>query len=147
MAMFGRNIMGLRTKESLLPFSYKDVPIESASRGYIYAMSNTELSGLMKLGFSERSPIDRMNELNRQTANPGRFVPEFWFLTLDAAAHERRLFEALNYARVRTKKEFLRLDAARLCVYISWYFGREPDFIQQTLMDSYAAFKMKKRQP
>lgn len=133
--------MGLKTCTSFLPFSHRDIPDSSGIRGYVYAMSNRYFPGLMKLGFSNRSPIERMKELDRQTANPGSFVPELWFVTLEAPAHEKRLFEALDPWRNQPGKEFLKIDVLTLALYLAWYFERDPDFIQPNLRAAFQQLK------
>lgn len=122
--------MGIRTCESLFPFSHRDLPESAAEWGYVYAMSNAAFEGLLKIGFSTRSPIERMKELDRQTANPGKFVPEFWFRIRGAQGHETKIFEALAYLRIRSDKEFFRVETPKLALYLSWYFERDPDFLQ-----------------
>jgi hypothetical protein len=82
-----------------------------------------------------------MKELDRQTANPGSFVPELWFITSEASAHEKRLFEALGPWRNDPGKEFLKIDVLNLALYLAWYFERDPDFIQPNLRAGYQEFK------
>ncbi|MGB0413353.1 MAG: GIY-YIG nuclease family protein [Coraliomargarita sp.] len=107
-------------------------------------MSNTAYDSLVKLGITYRNPVVRAKELNCQTANPGKFIPQMWFRTQSPEEHERRIFEALSACRPRKCKEFLKMEVVDLAVCLSWYFERNPDFIQSKIEDEYLRLRAAK---
>jgi hypothetical protein len=50
------------------------------STGHIYVLQNTSVPGIFKIGFTERSVADRLNEINKATGviTPWQ-IRDFWF--------------------------------------------------------------------
>jgi hypothetical protein len=67
---------------------------------YLYLLSNEFMPGLLKCGWTTRSPYVRAAELSNATGVPGRFKVERSWLLDDAAAAERRVHAAFSACRV-----------------------------------------------
>jgi hypothetical protein len=63
--------------------------------GYIYVLSNPNMPGLVKIGYTDRSPEARAKDLSGATGVPGRFKVEKYWQMEDAQKHERRVHAAL----------------------------------------------------
>jgi hypothetical protein len=68
------------------------------------------MPGLVKIGYTERAPHERANELSRATGVPGRFKVEKSWLIDDVQAHERKVHAA--FVKHRTSGEHFRLAVA-----------------------------------
>lgn len=75
--------------------------------GYVYILTNEYFPDLVKIGYTDRSPLERANELSRRTGVPGNFaVYKFWKLP-DARTWESRIFS--EFQGYRETGEFFRL--------------------------------------
>ena len=75
------------------------------STGHIYVLQNTSMPGIFKIGFTERSVADRLNEINKATGviTPWQ-VRDFWF-TQNPYAAEQEIHERLKEFRVENNRE------------------------------------------
>jgi hypothetical protein len=80
-------------------------------RGFVYVLSNKAMPGLLKVGFTTRTIIERINELN-STGVPSSFVSEFYFEVSDAPKGEQLLHSALREHHY--DKEFFKLPLAKV---------------------------------
>jgi hypothetical protein len=73
--------------------------------GHIYILQNTSVPGIFKIGFTERSVADRLNEINSATGviTPWQ-VRDFWF-TQNPYAMEQEIHRRLNEFRVEDNRE------------------------------------------
>jgi DNA segregation ATPase FtsK/SpoIIIE-like protein len=78
--------------------------------GYVYALINPAMPGLVKVGRTARDPQGRVNELSAPTGVPTPFELVFDILVADAAATEARLHESLTRSgyRVAENREFFQ---------------------------------------
>ncbi len=89
------------------------------STGHIYVLQNTSVPGVFKIGFTERSVADRLNEIN---SSPGVISPwqvrDFWF-TKNPYAAEQEIHRRLNDFRVENNREgfAISFDAARDVIF------------------------------
>jgi hypothetical protein len=82
-------------------------------RGYLYAVTNPHMPGLIKIGCTDRSPELRALELSQPTGVPGHYRVERCWLVDDAATLERRVHAAFAAYRIRGSEHFrLPLAAA-----------------------------------
>jgi hypothetical protein len=79
-------------------------------RGYVYILSNRSMPGLLKVGYTTRSVVDRVHELN-STGVPTSFYVELYFEVNDALKGERLLHKALGIHHF--KKEFFKVSVAK----------------------------------
>lgn len=77
--------------------------------GFVYVLSNPAISGLIKIGRSERHPSYRVAELSRATGVPEPFVLEYWERVVDCAAAEALIHSRLSPVQVRGR-EFFRMS-------------------------------------
>jgi DNA segregation ATPase FtsK/SpoIIIE-like protein len=78
--------------------------------GYVYALINHAMPGLVKVGLTTRDPLGRLGELSSATGVPTPFELVFDILVADAQATEERLHDLLTKAgyRVADNREFFR---------------------------------------
>ena len=80
------------------------------TRGWIYVLTNKAMPGLVKIGFSTKDPIFRVEELS------GTGLPFAFDLEYDALVNEPRDVEQKVHKRLaeqREAKEFFRTDVPR----------------------------------
>jgi hypothetical protein len=75
------------------------------STGHIYVLQNTSVPGIFKIGFTERSVTDRLNEINKATGviTPWQ-VRDFWF-TQEPYLAEQEIHDLLSDYRVQDNRE------------------------------------------
>lgn len=76
--------------------------------GYIYALSNPMIMGLLKVGFTCGSVDRRRRELSGATGIPTEFVIEYFELTDDVEEIENLVHAELESHRVADNREFFR---------------------------------------
>jgi hypothetical protein len=81
------------------------LPKSPLSTGHIYILQNTSVPGIFKIGFTERSVADRLNEINKATGviTPWQ-VRDFWF-TQEPYLAEQEIHERLKDYRVEDNRE------------------------------------------
>lgn len=89
------------------------------STGHIYVLQNTSMPGIFKIGFTERSVVDRLNEINKATGviTPWQ-VRDFWFCS-EPYLKEQEIHDLLNDYRVEDNREgfAISFDAARDVIF------------------------------
>jgi len=128
--------MPLRTRHlqrRLFPFVATDVQPGTAPAGKLYVFANTEMPGLLKIGSTRKSVGKRRRELQRQTANPGRFITQLWYSAHSVRIHEDEVHTLLVDYWVETGKEFFRVSPEVAYQKMRAYFGREPDWMANDL--------------
>lgn len=75
-----------------------------ASVGYVYALINRSMPGLVKVGRTARAPATRVAELSGATGVPTPFELVYDILVPDAASAERLLHDALSARGYRTSQ-------------------------------------------
>jgi hypothetical protein len=75
------------------------------STGHIYVLQNTSVPGIFKIGFTERSVAERVNEINKATGviTPWQ-VRDFWF-TQEPYLAEQEIHDKLSDYRVQDNRE------------------------------------------
>jgi hypothetical protein len=73
--------------------------------GHIYILQNTSVPGVYKIGFTERSVADRVNEINSATGviSPWQ-IRDFWF-TQNPYLVEQEIHRRLEEYRVEDNRE------------------------------------------
>ena len=89
------------------------------STGHIYVLQNTSVPGIFKIGFTERSVVDRLNEINKATGviTPWQ-VRDFWF-TSEPYLKEQEIHDLLTDYRVEDNREGFAVsyDVARSVIF------------------------------
>ena len=75
------------------------------------------MEGLLKIGFTERSPEERVLEL-RGTGVPTDFVIESKFFSKNPVEDEKLIHNALKKFRVNKQREFFKVDLWTACKII-----------------------------
>ena len=73
--------------------------------GHIYVLQNTSVPGIFKIGFTERSVVDRVNEINSSSGviSPWQ-IRDFWF-TQNPYIMEQEIHHRLEEYRVEDNRE------------------------------------------
>ena len=95
-----------------------EVPVRSEDTtgvgpGFVYVLSNKSMSGLLKIGISNRHPWVRAAELSRSSGIPTPFVVEAFYEVTDMAAAEKAAHEKFAESRESTNREFFRAGLPR----------------------------------
>ena len=86
--------------------------------GYVYVLKNEHIKPI-KIGYTDRTPQERADELSNFTGVPGKWrVCKSWKLT-DAFDWEQRIFREL--AKYRTDGEFFQLSPEKAIELITLY--------------------------
>jgi hypothetical protein len=80
------------------------------SLGYVYCISNPRMPGIVKIGYTDRSPAERLEEANTSTWNFPEFKLEFARRVPDANAREMILHRYFKADRVSPRREFFRIE-------------------------------------
>lgn len=104
------------------------------SHGYVYCMSNPCMPGLVKIGYTERTMDDRLQEANLGTWIPQPFSIEFARFVKEPNAKEQAVHRFLAADRVNPKREFFRTPSERVRMLFElmdgpWWDGEE--FVEQ----------------
>jgi len=114
--------------------------------GFLYALKNESMPGLLKIGFTTRSIEERVAELGASTATPTPFEIVFYFACNDPQSDEVLAHEVLAKYRINQDREFfkindgeaLRILRAKLCrqeIFVSTGIGRTSNWTDDSLMN------------
>lgn len=84
------------------------------SYGFVYVLGNHWMAGIYKVGFTERSPSLRCEELSKGTAVPAPFDLICYAEYREAHAREKEIHRLLADARVSSDREFFKCDLLRI---------------------------------
>lgn len=104
-----------------------------ASYGFVYVLTNAAMPGIVKIGFTERSPRARADELSGSTSVPCAFQVYSYVETEDPQASERAVHLALAEHRVSQSREFFRMPAWDAHIAICNY----SQYIAESVSSSY----------
>ena len=78
---------------------------------FIYILENTLMPGLVKIGRTERSVSERVNELSSSTGVPTGFTVVKEYSVANSVEAERIIHERLSDYRVSDNREFFKMEA------------------------------------
>ena len=78
----------------------------SEFNGFLYILSNRRMIDLFKVGYTERDPIMRADELSNATGVPDPYVVEAYFPSLLPSTDEASAHDALTDQRTNPQREF-----------------------------------------
>ena len=78
---------------------------------FIYILENTSMPGLVKIGRTERSVSERVNELSSSTGVPTGFTVVKEYAVANSVEAERIIHERLSDYRVSDNREFFKMEA------------------------------------
>ena len=92
--------------------------------GYVYVISNPLFPDLVKIGFTDKTPEERIDQLDG-TGLPEAYIEHYRIKTKNARELEKRLHVHFNSFRYKKDKEFFKLDPHEVYqVLMKW--GVEP---------------------
>lgn len=111
------------------------------SRGYVYALSNPSMPGLLKIGKTTRDPDSRALELY-QTGVPTPFVVEDIWHSPDCDDLERRAHNHFSDHRVSTSREFFTVSLFEVGVFLDrLLFDQVQDYVDGFLPNAVLAHR------
>jgi len=78
--------------------------------GWLYVLANSHMPGLLKIGRTDRSPRERIDELSAATGVPTPFILIWDEQVSDSLAAEREIHRLLEAHRISGDREFFQLD-------------------------------------
>ncbi|AXT46377.1 GIY-YIG nuclease family protein [Chromobacterium rhizoryzae] len=91
--------------------------------GFVYLLANKAMPGIYKIGMTDRSPLQRVDELSRSTSIPMSFDLVCYAEVDGALEHERALHAEFSHFRVNENREFFSFNAATLEDVIQTFSG------------------------
>src|SRR5204863_9381589 len=85
----------------------------------IYVLTNEAMPGLVKIGFTEDSVVNRMRQLTAHAGVPLPFECYYAAEVDDTTRVERILHQLFSEARVNPKREFFRLDPQKVVMALN----------------------------
>lgn len=92
--------------------------------GYIYVLSTRQQPTLLKIGYTSRDVVERVNEINRATGVAVPFGVRGLWVVRDAAAVEKDVHAELAAFRVRPDREFFEMNFGQAVRTITEYLRR-----------------------
>ncbi len=93
--------------------SKRNSQVESGtSKGYLYVLSNPAMPGILKIGYTTRSPQVRCDEISKGTGVPGKFNVAHAVQVIDSPGAEKWVHQQLRAYRYSRDREFFKLDLA-----------------------------------
>lgn len=78
--------------------------------GFIYAMSNKSMPGILKIGMTERSVEERLKEANSPSFIPIPFIIEIFKQVKNCKEKEKLIHQILHSKRVNPKRDFFQVS-------------------------------------
>jgi len=129
-----------REEMNKLPILREEKPVEakSSSRGYVYAMVNPSMPGLVKVGKTKRNPEERAKELSSVTSIPMKFIVIYKAEVNDCDAGEAYVHQLLSSKskRVNEHREFFEVKPEEAVRAILDYQQQEEAFGQSCERES-----------
>ena len=97
--------------------------------GFVYCLANDSMPGIYKIGFTDRAPMRRIDELSSATGVPEPFKLFFFMQNIDAYASEIEIHRTLSKFRVSRSREFFRVNLLVIKDIFEGYVDRDEDVI------------------
>jgi hypothetical protein len=100
---------------SIIDFTTNNLNVDHADSrsgccGWIYILANSSMSGILKIGRTDRTPSERADELSAATGVPTPFLIVWEEETGDSAAAEAEIHRLLADHRINLGREFFKID-------------------------------------
>lgn len=76
---------------------------------YVYVLSNENMPGLLKIGYTKKHPEERAKQVSRSTGVAGKYKVEFALRCHDGIGLEFEIHKELSYCRVDSQKEHFQV--------------------------------------
>jgi hypothetical protein len=83
------------------------------SQGYVYILTHPRMEGLVKIGYTTKTPEERCKEISSPTGVPGKFQVTYSVHVTDCEEVERRIHEQLSDYRYVKNKEFFEIGVTK----------------------------------
>ena len=102
-------------------------------RGFVYVLSNKQMPGIIKIGFTERDIESRVQELSSSTGVPTPFEIEAYYPTEDPIRDEAKVHQMFAEYRIENK-EFFKLTVEDAVSRMSKIFKLAPSIFKKGLI-------------
>jgi len=84
--------------------------------GYIYCFSNISMPGILKIGMTMRTPVERLYEANLSNTwkPPTPYQIELTKRVYDCKKKEKVIHDLLNEYRIHTRREFFKVSIEKI---------------------------------
>lgn len=83
-----------------------------ANYGFVYILNHDYMPDVYKIGFTDRAPLQRVQELSASTSVPAGFNLVYYFEFENANAIEKSIHSQLDWGRIDKSREFFHLEIA-----------------------------------
>jgi T5orf172 domain len=97
--------------------------------GFLYALANDTMPGLLKIGFTTRKVEERVVELDSSTAVPRPFEVSFYFVCSEPQSDEALAHDTLGKYRLNQGREFFRITDTEALKILREKLGRQEVFL------------------
>lgn len=104
--------------------------------GFVYLLGHDCMPDVYKVGFTERSPHQRMQELSNSTSVPGAFSMLCYIEVPDPQIVEQRFHKWMENMRITPNREFFKTQNLRWLAGLFQYFGDRLSFTEIDLFDA-----------
>lgn len=118
------SVSGRDSQSVICPSCGKALFVVRPISGYVYALSNSAMPDLVKIGCTTRSVEERTIELNSATGVPSPFTIERYCESMDPPDDETSIHRRLSAHRVKSK-EFFRISAREALRVVSEVTGSQ----------------------
>lgn len=89
-----------------------DIPTNVPNAQWVYVLSNAAMPDIVKIGYTNNEPLERVKEINRATGVPSDFVVEYALPCVNGYEVEQLVHEYLEDEglRVSARKEFFKMN-------------------------------------
>jgi hypothetical protein len=97
-----------------------NIPTSVPNAQWVYILSNEAMPNIVKIGYTNNDPHERVKEINRATGVPSDFIVEYALPCVNGYEVEQLVHEYLEDEglRVNTRKEFFQMDIEDAIVII-----------------------------
>lgn len=85
------------------------IPTSVPNAQWVYVLSNESMPDMVKIGYTNKTPDERVGEINRATGVPTDFIVEYALPCVNGYEVEQLVHKELDDYRVNGKKEFFKL--------------------------------------
>ena len=103
------------------------------NKGFLYALSNESMPGLLKIGFTSRPIAERVLELGSATSTPTPFNIAFYFASDNPQQDETLAHEELKKYRLNQGREFFKITIRDALIKLRNKLGRKEAFLDSKI--------------
>lgn len=92
----------------------------STTYGFVYILANEAMPGIIKIGYTDRSPQQRCVELSRGSCLPTPFTVLYYAEFENPRAVEREAHKFFAATRLNDRREFFRAPPERVMQFLRW---------------------------